>query len=338
MTQINRRSLLLVTAGTLAAPAILAGGRATAAARTITLATAWAAPDAATLSAFHDRSGVQVTVIRAPDAVASGRLAATGAADLAILPHDAVHAPGAALRPFAAEGLPIDALAPGMLRLAADWGVDMCWAPAGWSADGIAWRKDRWSPWSAAPSYADLWDGARTAFGPARGMLLGAGLHLEHTGALAPGSLWAAHGDDAAAADVWSKIESWCAPRTARIRASARGGADALARGAADAALIDARAAAQAARRGAPLSFAAPQEGAMARVLGLTRPAAASAATLAPALSFIAFVIERDGGMADWSGGEALMDPEALMSLHPLLPETAAHAARRSAVAARVFG
>ena len=102
----------------------------------------------------------------------------------------------------------------------ADWGVDMCWAPAGWSADGIAWRKDRWSPWSAAPSYADLWDGARTAFGPARGMLLGAGLHLEHTGALAPGSLWAAHGDDAAAADVWSKIESWCAPRTARIRAS----------------------------------------------------------------------------------------------------------------------
>jgi hypothetical protein len=73
-------------------------------------------------------------------------------------------------------------------------------------------------------------------------------------------------------------------------------------------------------------------------MLGLARPAAAPAATLAAATEFTAFIMARDGGMADWSGAEALMDPEALMSMHPLPPETAAHAARRKAVAARLFG
>lgn len=338
MTQINRRNLLRAAAGSLAVPAFLHAGRASAAPDAITLATAWAAPDAATLSAFRTRSGVQVKVMRAPNAAAVQRLIASGVADLAALPHDAAHASGAALRPLMAEALPLDALAPGMDRLTADWGDDMRWTPAGWAADGIAWRTDKWSPWSAAPSYGDLWDGSRSAIGAPRGMLLGAGLHLEHVGALAPGSVWAAHGDDDAAADVWATIEAWCTPRAAQIRATARGGAEALAGGAAEAGLIDAHAAAEGARRGAPLGFAAPQEGAMTRMMGLARPAAAAEATLTPALAFISFVMEQDGGMADWSGAGALMDPEALMSLHPLPPETTAHAARRRAVAARVFG
>ncbi|MFT6229464.1 MAG: spermidine/putrescine transport system substrate-binding protein [Paracoccaceae bacterium] len=346
MGQINRRNLLRAAAGSLAAPALLQGGRATAAAtQSITLVTACAAPDAATLDAFIAATSVTVAVIRARDADAVTRAMADGSADLAVLPHDAALRLGAAaLAPLDAQDLPMNALAPGMATLADDWRVPgdapdrLRWLPAGWGADGIAWRTDRWTPWGGAPSYADLWDGSRAAFGPARSMLLGAGLHLEHTGALAPGALWAAHGDAALAADVWARIEAWCAPRAAHIRATGRGGAQALATGTVDSALIDARAATDAARRGAPLSFAAPLEGAMARMMGFVRPTAAANGSLEASTTFAAFVMARDGGMADWSGAEAMMDAEALIAMHPMPPESPAHAARRKAASVRIFG
>jgi spermidine/putrescine transport system substrate-binding protein len=323
MPTFSRRSLLRAAALAPLAATMLGGGAKAARQRALVIQASGARPPQDALDAFTARSGIMVEL--APANAMS--------ADLMVVPHDSalLQRPGA-LRGSPRGALPLDALAPGLAALSAPRGGDVVWHPAGWSAQGIAWRADRWTPWGA-PSYADLWDG-RAACGDARALLLGAGLHLEATGALAPGALWAAHGDDAAAARVWARIAAWCAPRAAALRTGG-GAAGALEGGAASAALTDAASAAQAARAGAPVGFAAPAEGAIARMWGFAIPA--QAARHDGAAAFMSFMMERDGGMADWTGG-ASMGPDALAALHPLPAETPGHAALRRAVAAQVFG
>ncbi|MFT6774941.1 MAG: spermidine/putrescine transport system substrate-binding protein [Paracoccaceae bacterium] len=325
MADITRRSVLRAAAASFAAP-LLIGTPARAATRPgpLRVRVGSVRPPRAALDAFTARTGVAVALVGAADP----------APDLVVAPHDAVDAwRGAALRTTPAGAAAVDALAPGMAALAADWGGEgaLRWLPAGWTTHGIAWREADWRPWSGAPSYADLWEAGDRAAGAPRALLLGAGLHLEATGALAPGKLWAAHGDDAAAATVWTKIEAWCAPRVAAL-----GAPGARTNEGAALALTDAGSAARLARSGAAIGFAAPAEGAVVRMYGFVAPASDRPHPFAD--PFMAFFMERDGGMADWTGGGGMMDPDALLSLHALPAESARHKALRQAVTARLFG
>ena len=68
----------------------------------------------------------------------------------------------------------------------------MHWLPHIWGTEGIAYRTDLWLPSGDAPSYGDVWseENAGKTMGRAHSMMLGAGLYMEASGQMEPGSVW----------------------------------------------------------------------------------------------------------------------------------------------------
>jgi spermidine/putrescine transport system substrate-binding protein len=87
------------------------------------------------------------------------------------------------------------------------------WLPHIWGTEGIAWRTDLWAPADGEPSYGDVWDPAnagKTMMRAHSGML-GAGLFLERTGKMKPGStLVDAYQSEEKFRPVWEQITKFC--------------------------------------------------------------------------------------------------------------------------------
>ena len=115
---------------------------------------------------------------------------------------------------------------PAMLRVGDDeWnfgGSGSHWLPHIWGTEGVAWRTDKWTPPrdGEMPSYGDIWQpdmAGKTMMRPHSGML-GAGLYLETTGALDPGAMRTAYGDEATMRKTWQAVTDFCIANKKQVK------------------------------------------------------------------------------------------------------------------------
>jgi spermidine/putrescine transport system substrate-binding protein len=128
------------------------------------------------------------------------------------------------LQPFDMNRIKTDTVNPSMLKIGTgEWNYDgkgVHWLPHIWGTEAIAWRTDKWAPSGGAPSYGDIWDKAnagKTMIRPHSGML-GAGLHMEAAGLMAPGSVWKAYQSEDNMRATWSKITDFCIKNKSNIK------------------------------------------------------------------------------------------------------------------------
>ena len=128
------------------------------------------------------------------------------------------------LQPIDMGRVKIDAVNPAMAKIGTDaWnfgGSGSHWLPHIWGTEGIAYRTDLWLPAGDAPSYGDVWseENAGKTMGRAHSMMLGAGLFMERSGEMAPGSIWSAYNDEETMRKVWGQVTDWCVARKDRIK------------------------------------------------------------------------------------------------------------------------
>ncbi|MEQ9242636.1 extracellular solute-binding protein [Roseovarius indicus] len=128
------------------------------------------------------------------------------------------------LQPFDMSKVNIDAVNPAMAKIGTDaWnfgGEGVHWLPHIWGTEGIAYRTDLWLPSGDAPSYGDVWseENAGKTMGRAHSMMLGAGLYMEASGQMEPGSVWSAYNDEETMRKVWTQIADWTIERKNRIK------------------------------------------------------------------------------------------------------------------------
>lgn len=128
------------------------------------------------------------------------------------------------LQPFDLSRVPMDRIDPGMAKVGSvNWSFDQKaahWLPYLWGTEGIAWRKDSWTPKDGVPSYGDIWaeENAGKTMGRPHSMMLGAGLYLETTGVLETGEVWAAYDSPEKMRPTWEKITQWCIARKPVIK------------------------------------------------------------------------------------------------------------------------
>lgn len=120
------------------------------------------------------------------------------------------------LQPFDMKRVPLDKVNPAMALGEAHWnfgGKGTHWLPHIWGTEGIAWRTDKFVPADGVPSYGDVWDPAnagKTMMRAHSGML-GAGLFLERTGKMKPGSVLVdAYQSEEKFRPVWDQITKFC--------------------------------------------------------------------------------------------------------------------------------
>ena len=115
---------------------------------------------------------------------------------------------------------------PAMLRVGnEEWnfgGKGSHWLPMIWGTEGVAWRTDQWAPPRAneVPSYGDLWQPdvrGKTMMRVHSGML-GAGLYLETTGKLDPGSMKLGYNDEATMRKIWQVVTDFCITNKAQVK------------------------------------------------------------------------------------------------------------------------
>lgn len=129
------------------------------------------------------------------------------------------------LQPFDMSRIPIEAANPAMAKIgpdAWDFGKGNTWIPHIWGTEGMAWRIDKWAPEdpSGVPSYGEIWSEAnagKTMIRAHSGMLC-AGLYMEASGQMEPGSVWAAYGSEDKMRAVWSQITDWCIARKQALK------------------------------------------------------------------------------------------------------------------------
>lgn len=129
------------------------------------------------------------------------------------------------LQPFDMSRVPVDRVNPAMMKAGAEnWnfgGKGQQWIPHVWGTEGIAWRTDLWKPADGTwPSYGDVWadENAGKTMGRAHSMMLGAGLFMEASGQMEPGSMWKAYKSIDDMRPVWEKVTDWCIARKKNIK------------------------------------------------------------------------------------------------------------------------
>jgi spermidine/putrescine transport system substrate-binding protein len=130
------------------------------------------------------------------------------------------------LQPFDVSRVPIDAANPEMAKIgpyAWDFGgKGNTWIPHIWGTEGMAWHVDKWAPADASgvPSYGEIWseeNAGKTMIRAHSGMLC-AGLYMEASGAMDPGSVWAAYESEENMRKTWKQITVWCIARKSNLK------------------------------------------------------------------------------------------------------------------------
>lgn len=135
------------------------------------------------------------------------------------------YAPLGILQPWDMNRVPADRVTKSMLESGMKtWNLDgkgTHWLPHVWGTEGIAWRTDLWKPADGTwPSYGDVWDDANAGKTMGRGhsMMLGAGLFMERTGLMEPGSVWSAYESEEKMRPVWERIAEFCVSKKKNIK------------------------------------------------------------------------------------------------------------------------
>ncbi|MEP2718874.1 extracellular solute-binding protein, partial [Pseudophaeobacter sp.] len=130
------------------------------------------------------------------------------------------------LQPLDMSRIPIEAANPAMARIGPDaWDFGdkgNTWIPHIWGTEGMAWRIDKWAPAAAngVPSYGEIWsdeNAGKTMIRAHSGMLC-AGLYMEASGQMEPGSVWAAYESEENMRRTWTQITEWCMARKKNLK------------------------------------------------------------------------------------------------------------------------
>lgn len=205
----------------------------------------------------------------------------------------------------------IDHANPAMLKVGgSEWnfgGKGSHWLPHIWGTEGIGWRTDLFSPDGGVPSYGDVWnpDNAGKTMMRVHSGMLGAGLHMEASGLMEPGSVWAAYKDEATMRKVWDQILAFTVKNKSNLKLTWND-ADTQKNGLLNDGVIVGQTwdgpplALKTA--GEPVTYQAPKEGSMAWVDGMSLSAAA--ANTDQAYAFVKFCYEiKPAGVAIDSHG-----------------------------------
>ncbi|MCP5085301.1 MAG: extracellular solute-binding protein [Rhodobacteraceae bacterium] len=129
------------------------------------------------------------------------------------------------LQAFDMSRVPIDKVNPAMAKIGPDawnFGDGSTWLPHIWGTEGMAWRIDLWSPADASgvPSYGAVWaeENAGKTMMRAHSGMLGAGLYMEGSGQMDPGSVWAAYESEENMRKTWGMIADWCIARKNNLK------------------------------------------------------------------------------------------------------------------------
>ncbi|MGB5707425.1 MAG: extracellular solute-binding protein [Arenicellales bacterium] len=195
----------------------------------------------------------------------------------------------------------IDMANPSMLKVGdTEWnfgGKGSHWLPHIWGTEGIGWRTDLFTPKDGVPSYGDVWDPAnagKTMMRVHSGML-GAGLHMEASGQMDPGSVWAAYKDEDTMRKVWDQILAFTVKNKPNLKLTWND-ADTQKNGLLNDGVIVGQTwdgpplALKTA--GEPVTYQAPKEGSMAWVDGMSLSAAAE--NLDQAYEFVTYCYEAE--------------------------------------------
>lgn len=179
--------------------------------------------------AFTDKTGIKVnfTGVGSNEEV-QNKLMANGGRGFDIISPTAdrslLYQPLNALQPFDVKRVPMDHLNPTMAKIGENaWNFDNKgphWLPNMWGTEGIAWRVDGFKPDGQYPSYMDPWDdkNAGKSMVRAQSGLMGAGLALERTGQMEPGSVWSSFQDQDKMKKVWTQITDFCISKKKNIK------------------------------------------------------------------------------------------------------------------------
>ena len=128
------------------------------------------------------------------------------------------------LQPVDMSKVDIDKVNPAMSKIGTEgWnfnGKGSHWLPHIWGTEGIGWRTDLWAPEGGVPSYGDVWSEANAGktMGRPHSMMLGAGLYMETSGDLEPGSIWKAYESEENMRKTWQQVTDWCIARKKNIK------------------------------------------------------------------------------------------------------------------------
>lgn len=187
------------------------------------------------------------------------------------------------LQPFDMSRIDIARVNPAMAKIGPDaWdfgGKGNTWIPHIWGTEGMAWRVDKWAPadGSGVPSYGEIWseeNSGKTMIRAHSGMLC-AGLYMEASGQMDPGSVWAAYESEDNMRKTWGMITDWCVARKKNLKLIWND-ADSQKNGLLSGGVVVGQAwdgpplALKTA--GEPVTYQAPKEGAMAWVDGMSIP------------------------------------------------------------------
>lgn len=130
------------------------------------------------------------------------------------------------LQPFDMSKIDIAKVNPAMAKIGPDaWdfaGKGNTWIPHIWGTEGMAWRVDKFTPADASgvPSYGEIWseeNAGKTMIRAHSGMLC-AGLYMEASGEMDPGSVWAAYESEENMRKTWGMITDWCIARKKNLK------------------------------------------------------------------------------------------------------------------------
>lgn len=203
------------------------------------------------------------------------------------------------LSPVDMNKVPVDKVNPAMTQIGTHgWsfaGKGTHWLPHIWGTEGVAWRTDKFVPADGVPSYGDVWSEANAGktMGRPHSMMLGAGLFMETTGELEPGSMWQAYESEEAMRPIWEKVTAWCIARKKNVKVlwndadtqkNALLNEGVIVGQSWDGPPLSLKTA------GEPVTYQAPKEGSMAWVDGMALPI--GAANIDQIYAFIAFAYE----------------------------------------------
>ncbi len=196
------------------------------------------------------------------------------------------------LRPLDMDFVRTDALRSDLLRSAQGfaWDGRPRLVPYLWGTEGIAWRRDKWSPPAEEVSFGDLWDPAAKGLtmGQPYSLLSGIGRHLADRGELPP--FVDSYKDEDSFRAIWDRIADFAIERRAWLRHFWHDSASQVAGFLRNGVLIGQTwdgPMLRLVRQGREIAFQAPREGSFAWMDGLAIPAAAT--NVAAAYAFLDF-------------------------------------------------
>jgi spermidine/putrescine transport system substrate-binding protein len=201
------------------------------------------------------------------------------------------------LQPWDMSKIPVKQIDPAMFNASmtsATWNGQTYLLPFVWGTEGLAWNTERWSQTYQKLSYGDLWlpEMRGQIMGRPHSVMTSIGLYLSKTGAVPSNRMLDAYKDEATMRRIWNEIGKFAVKRKTWFK-TFWNDAEAQVNGFTQNAVVLGQVwdgpTTRLKRRGFPIAFMAPQEGALGWIDGFSLPVGAE--NVAQAYEFVKFAV-----------------------------------------------